>query len=59
MNRTSSLADFLEQYRRQHPEDVFLVDDEVDVEYQPTAYYKLLEEEAAGALNEEPDYAAR
>ena len=52
MNRTSSLADFLEQYRRQHPEDVFLVDDEVDVEYQPTAYYKLLEEKAAGALNE-------
>jgi UbiD family decarboxylase len=44
MNRTSSLADFLEQYRRQRPEDVFFVDDEVDVEYQPTAYYKLLEE---------------
>ena len=35
------------------------LDDEVDVEYQPTAYYKLLEEKAAGALNEEPDYAAR
>src|SRR4030095_16444598 len=44
MNRTSSLADFLEQYRRQHPEDVFLIDEEVDVEYEPTAYYKLLEE---------------
>jgi 2,5-furandicarboxylate decarboxylase 1 len=44
MNRTSSLADFLEQYRRQHPEDVFLMDEEVDVEYEPTAYYKLLEE---------------
>src|SRR5258708_10673589 len=44
MNRTSSLADFLEQYRRQHPEDVILVDEEVDVEYEPTAYYKLLEE---------------
>lgn len=44
MNRTSSLADFLEQYRRQHPKDVFLVDEEVDVEYEPTAYYKLLEE---------------
>ena len=44
MNRTSSLADFLKQYRRHHPEDVILVDDEVDVEYEPTAYYKLLEE---------------
>jgi len=44
MNRTSSLADFLEQYRRQRPEDVFFVDDEVDVEYESTAYYKLLEE---------------
>ena len=44
MNRTSSLADFLEQYRRQRPKDVFLVDEEVDVEYEPTAYYKLLEE---------------
>jgi 2,5-furandicarboxylate decarboxylase 1 len=44
MNGTSSLADFLEQYRRQHPEDVFLMDEEVDVEYEPTAYYKLLEE---------------
>jgi len=44
MNRSSSLAGFLEQYRRHHPEDVFLVDEEVDVEYEPTAYYKLLEE---------------
>jgi len=44
MNQTSSLADFVEQYRRQHPEDVFLVDEEVDVEYESTAYYKLLEE---------------
>jgi 2,5-furandicarboxylate decarboxylase 1 len=44
MNRTSSLADFLEQYRRAHPEDVFLIDEEVDIEYEPTAYYKLLEE---------------
>src|SRR5574342_818890 len=44
MNRTSSLADFLEQYRRHHPEDVIPVDEEVDVEYEPTAYYKLLEE---------------
>jgi hypothetical protein len=32
MNRTSSLADFLEQYRRHHPEDLFLVEEEVDVE---------------------------
>jgi 2,5-furandicarboxylate decarboxylase 1 len=44
MNRTLSLADFLERYRRQHPEDVFLVDEEVDVDYEPTAYYKVLEE---------------
>jgi len=44
MNPTSSLADFLEQYRQERPEDVFLVDEEVDVEYEPTAYYKLLEE---------------
>jgi len=44
MNRTSSLAGFLEQYRRHHAEDVFLVDEEVDVEYETTAYYKLLEE---------------
>jgi len=44
MNRTSSLAGFLEQYRRHHAEDVFLVDEEVDVEYETTAHYKLLEE---------------
>jgi len=44
MNQTSSLVGFLEQYKRYHAEDVFLVDAEVDVEYEPTAYYKLLEE---------------
>jgi 2,5-furandicarboxylate decarboxylase 1 len=44
MNRTSSLADFLEQYRRHHKEDVFLVDEAVDADYETTAYYKLLEE---------------
>ena len=44
MNRTSSLADFLRHYRQPHPEDIFFVDEEVDVEYEPTAYYKLLEE---------------
>jgi hypothetical protein len=44
MNQTSSLADFLRRYRQQHPEDIFPVDEEVDVEYEPTAYYKLLEE---------------
>jgi 4-hydroxy-3-polyprenylbenzoate decarboxylase len=44
MNRTSSLGEFLDQFRRHHPQDVFLVDEEVDVEYEPTAYYKLLEE---------------
>jgi len=44
MNQTSSLVGFLEQYRRYHSEDVFLVDEAVDVEYETTAYYKLLEE---------------
>ena len=44
MNRTSSLGGFLEQFRRHHPRDVFLVNEEVDVEYESTAYYKLLEE---------------
>src|SRR4029453_3364566 len=44
VNRTSSLGEFLEQYRRYHPEDVFGVNKEVDVEYESTAYYKLLEE---------------
>jgi UbiD family decarboxylase len=44
MNQTSSLSGFLKHYRSHHPEDVFLVDEEVDVEYEPTAYYKLLEE---------------
>src|SRR5215471_6961936 len=44
MNRTSSLGEFRELFRRSHPQDVFVVDDEVDVEYESTAYYKLLEE---------------
>jgi 2,5-furandicarboxylate decarboxylase 1 len=44
MNQTSSFADFLRHYRQQHPEDVSVVDEEVDVEYESTAYYKLLEE---------------
>jgi UbiD family decarboxylase len=44
MNQTSSFADFLDQYKRQHPEDVYFVDDEIDVEYESAAYYKLLEE---------------
>jgi hypothetical protein len=44
MNRTSSLGEFLEQFRRYHPQDVFVVDDEVNVEYESIAYYKLLEE---------------
>ena len=29
--------------QRQHPEAVFLPDEEVDIEYESTAYYKLLE----------------
>ena len=44
MNRTSSLGEFLDQYRRYHPEDVFGVTRDIDVEYESTAYYKLLEE---------------
>jgi 2,5-furandicarboxylate decarboxylase 1 len=44
MNRTSSLGEFLRQFREHHPQDVFIVDEEVDVEYESTAYYKLLEE---------------
>jgi 2,5-furandicarboxylate decarboxylase 1 len=44
MNRTSSLGEFLDQFRRHHPEDVFLVNEQVNVEYESTAYYKLLEE---------------
>ena len=44
MGQATSLSDFLEQYRRQHPEDVFRVDEEIDVEYESTAYYKILEE---------------
>jgi 2,5-furandicarboxylate decarboxylase 1 len=44
MNRTSSLGGFLEKFGRHHPQDVFLVNEEVDVEYESTAYYKLLEE---------------
>src|SRR6266498_873990 len=60
MNRTSSLADFLEQYRRHHTEDVFLVDEAVDVEYETTAYYKLLEEKNPliwfSKVNSYPDF---
>ena len=44
MNHTPSLTDFLEQYKRNCPDDVFLVNEEIDVEYESTAYYKLLEE---------------
>ena len=44
MNHTSSLPDFLNQYKSRHPEDVFLVNEEIHVEYESTAYYKLLEE---------------
>src|SRR5215471_14217336 len=44
MNRTSSLGEFLHRYKRYNPEDVFGVNREVDVEYESTAYYKLLEE---------------
>jgi 2,5-furandicarboxylate decarboxylase 1 len=44
MEQTSTLADFLEQYSRKRPDDVFRVNEDVDVEYESTAYYKLLEE---------------
>jgi UbiD family decarboxylase len=43
MNRISSLGEFLGQFRGHHPQDVFIVNEEVDVEYESTAYYKLLE----------------
>jgi UbiD family decarboxylase len=43
MKRTSSLGGFLDEFRQHHPEDVFLVNEEMDVEYESTAYYKLLE----------------
>ena len=44
MNRASSLAGFLDQYRRENGEDVYFIDEEIDVEYESTAYYKFLEE---------------
>src|SRR6478672_13143895 len=44
MNHASSLVDFLDQYKSQYPKDVFLVNEQIDVEYESTAYYKLLEE---------------
>ena len=44
MEQTSTLADFLEQYSRKRPDDVFRVNEDVDVEYESTAYYKLLED---------------
>src|SRR6266542_1815029 len=44
MEQTSTLADFLEQYSRKRQNDVFRVNEDVDVEYESTAYYKLLEE---------------
>jgi len=44
LNRTTSLGEFLNQFRQHHPENVFLVNEEVGVEYESTAYYKLLEE---------------
>ena len=43
MNRTSSLGEFLDKFKQHHPEDVILVNEEIDVEYESTAYYKLLE----------------
>lgn len=44
MNHASSLVDFLDQYKSQYPKDVFLVNEQIDVEYESTAHYKLLEE---------------
>jgi 2,5-furandicarboxylate decarboxylase 1 len=43
MNQTFSLSEFLDQFRQHHPDDLFLVNEEVDIEYESTAYYKLLE----------------
>ncbi len=42
-NYPSSLPSYLEQYRLLHPEDVFIVEDEIDLNFETTAYYKLLE----------------
>lgn len=44
MNHGSSLVDFLDQYKSQYPKDVFLVNEQIDIEYESTAHYKLLEE---------------
>ena len=44
MNHASSLVDFLDQYKSQYPKDVFLVNEQIDIEYESTAHYKLLEE---------------
>jgi len=44
MKHAASLVDFLNLYKSQHPKDVFLVNEQIDVEYESTAHYKLLEE---------------
>src|SRR6186713_904568 len=44
MKHSASLVDFLNLYKSQHPKDVFLVNEEINVEYESTAHYKLLEQ---------------
>ncbi|HZW58557.1 MAG TPA: UbiD family decarboxylase domain-containing protein [Nitrososphaerales archaeon] len=39
----TSLREFLRAYSDKRKEHVFVVEDEIDTEYEPTAYYKLLE----------------
>ncbi len=41
----TSLPEFIKEYRASFPDDVFMENGEVDITYEPTAYYKLLEAE--------------
>ncbi len=42
----SSLLGFLESYKAKNPNDVYVVEDEIDLNYEPTAYYKALEDKS-------------
>lgn len=43
--RINSLGDFISEWRRTSPTDVFQEAGEVDINYEPTAYYRILEKE--------------
>lgn len=43
--KATSLRGFIERYGSSYPEDVFTEQSEVDIFYEPTAYYKLMETE--------------